>query len=77
MWEDLGQKKILSLYKTNSPRAYQSSVELNKRIEKNGWSNPEQCRNMAEIIRSHIIRFGEKRHLHQAYINMWNSFYIN
>lgn len=64
--------KILCQFRKKSNSAYNMCLDLQRAINKIGILNPQSCKISAEIIKSRIIKYGEKRNL-GVLNNMWEA----
>ena len=76
MYYNKNQKnEILRIFKDKSISAYDSCLGLHKAISKIGMYTPQSCLTAAEKIKSHIIKYGDKRGLDLPN-NMWKAIEI-
>lgn len=68
--------KLLDIFEKQDKEAYQSCLELRKEIVKTGFDNPESAMKSAQVIKQHIVRYGEKHGI-GTLNEMWRALVVS
>lgn len=66
------RKQVQSCFRDSSESAYNSCLQLHAKIEKTGTHTSHSCLKSGKAIKTHIVKYGEKRNLHFLN-NMWKA----
>lgn len=74
-YDNTQRSEILMAFREKSNSAYNSCFSLHTSINKIGMHYPSSCRKAAEMIKMHLVKYGEKRNI-GILNNMWNALKI-
>jgi len=70
------KEKIIEVFKQHFPDAYQSCMSLYKKTSKVGFSTPQSAYKSAQLIKKHIINYGERKSIYKEFNDIWKALEI-